>query len=235
MFELLWKVGVLSAVLVFGVKIGLAMGFAGLSRKTAAAIAIGYCLGILLLTKVAEGYSEMLYHVIYDYNFVIFLAMAIVIFYAGFHTINDWKKHQKNHAKATCLAMIAPCPCCFGAVVAAIILVSPLIGASSFAIGQYAALSLSITIGLFYALSDIIVRLVKKPYPVLLGNFMLFVGLYFLASAIVLPNISTVLQSPMSPLTLPSSTELIYVSILVVGLVLLGVYLNRRNSALVKK
>lgn len=234
MIELLWKLGVLSAVLVFGVKIGLAMGFAGLSKKTAALITIGYGGGILLLSKLAEGYTDVLYKVIYDYNFAIFLVMAVVIAYAGFHTIKEWKRNKKNHAKASCMAMIAPCPCCFGAVIAAIILVSPVIGASSFVIGKYAALFLAITIGIFYLASGAIVRISKKPYPVLLGNFMLFVGLYFLASAIVIPNISSVMASKMVDLTIPSLTTVIYVVITVALLMGLGAFISRRSSPLLR-
>lgn len=234
MIELLWKLGVLSAVLVFGVKIGLAMGFAGLSKKTAALITLGYGGGILLLSKLAEGYTDVLYKVIYDYNFAIFLLMAVVIAYAGFHTIKEWKRNKKNHAKASCMAMIAPCPCCFGAVIAAIILVSPVIGASSFVIGKYAALFLAITIGIFYMASGAIVRISKKPYPVLLGNFMLFVGLYFLASAIVIPNISSVMASKMVDLTIPSLTTVIYVVIAVALLMGLGAFISRRSSPLLR-
>lgn len=234
MIELLWKLGVLSAVLVFGVKIGLAMGFAGLSKKTAALITLGYGGGILLLSKLAEGYTDVLYKVIYDYNFAIFLVMAVVIAYAGFHTIKEWKRNKKNHAKASCMAMIAPCPCCFGAVIAAIILVSPVIGASSFVIGKYAALFLAITIGIFYLASGAIVRISKKPYPVLLGNFMLFVGLYFLASAIVIPNISSVMASKMVDLTIPSLTTVIYVVITVALLMGLGAFISRRSSPLLR-
>jgi len=139
MWEILWQMGILSAVLVFGVKIGLASGFAGLSKKAAALIAVGYGAGILALSYLVAGYTDLIYKIVYDYNSVIFLAMAVVIIYAGFHTIKEWKIHKKNHAKASCMAMIAPCPCCFGAVIAAIILASPFIGASSLAIGQYAA------------------------------------------------------------------------------------------------
>lgn len=234
MIELLWKLGVLSAVLVFGVKIGLAMGFAGLSKKTAALITLGYGGGILLLSKLAEGYTDVLYKVIYDYNFAIFLLMAVVIAYAGFHTIKEWKKNKKNHAKASCMAMIAPCPCCFGAVIAAIILVSPVIGASSFVIGKYAALFLAITIGIFYMASGAIVRISKKPYPVLLGNFMLFVGLYFLASAIVIPNISTAMTSKASPLTIPSLNVVAGVIVALVLLIGLGIFMTRKRSILVK-
>lgn len=232
MFTILWQIGVLSAILVFGIKIGLAMGFAGLSKKMAALIALGYGLGILLLTMIASGYEEALNKVIYDYNFVIFLAMALVIIYAGLHTIKEWKIHQKNHAKASCTAMIAPCPCCFGAVVAAIILASPVIGASTFAIGKYAAVFLTLTIGIFYLASGAIVKIVKKPYPVLLGNFMLFVGIYFLVSAIILPNINTVLAIKMSPLTIPSVSNFSYALLIMVVLMVVGIYKTKKNSLL---
>ncbi|MBI5679316.1 MAG: DUF2162 domain-containing protein [Methanobacterium sp.] len=235
MLELLWQLGILSAVLVFGVKIGLATGFAGLSRKAAVAIAAGYGVGIYILTFLISGYTDIVYKVVYDYNFAIFLAMAVVIIYAGFHTIREWKVHRKNHAKASCAAMIAPCPCCFGAVVAAIVLASPFIGVSTAFIGQYAAVFLSLTIIIFYFASDLIVRVIKKPYPVLLGNFMLFVGFYFLASAIVIPNISIVLQSPMSPMDLVSIETLIYAVLFVMIMAFTGFYLTKKKSYLIQR
>ena len=230
MLEILWQMGILSAVLVFGVKIGLASGFAGLSKKAAIGIAVGYGAGILLLSALISGYTDMMYKLIYDYNFAIFLAMAVIIIYAGLHTIKEWKRNRKNHAKATCMAMIAPCPCCFGSVVAAIILASPFIGISAFAIGKYAAVFLSLTIIIFYFASEGVVRIVKKPYPVLLGNFMLFVGLYFLASAIVIPNIATVLSSKMSPMTIPSAYTIAYACIGLAVLLVFGFYITKKTS-----
>ena len=229
MLELLWQLGILSAVLVFGIKIGLASGFAGLSKKAAVAVSVGYGLGIFILAFLVSGYTDIVYKVVYDYNFAIFLAMSVIIMYAGFHTIREWKVHRKNYARASCAAMIAPCPCCFGAVIAAIVLASPFIGVSTAFIGQYAAVFLIITILTFYFASGAIVRLLKKPYPVLLGNFMLFVGLYFLASAIVIPNISTVLQSKMSPLNVPSAETLIYALLLVIVLVFTGFYMKKKE------
>ncbi len=235
MLELLWQMGILSAVLVFGVKIGLASGFAGISKKAAVALAAGYGLGIFILAFLVSGHTDIVYKIVYDYNFAIFLAMSVIIMYAGFHTIREWKVHRKNHAKVSCAAMIAPCPCCFGAVIAAIVLDSPFIGVSTAFIGEYAAVFLSITILAFYFASGAIVNVFKKPYPVLLGNFMLFVGLYFLASAIVIPNISTVLQSQMSPLTVPSAKTLIYALLLVILLVFIGFYLTKKRSILIQK
>jgi predicted transporter len=234
MWEILWQMGILAAILVFAFKIGMAMGFANLSKKVAAGIAIGYGLGILILTRVAAEYTDYLYTLMYDYNSVIFLIMGVVILYAGWHTVKEWKIHQKNHASATCMAMIAPCPCCFGAVLAVIILMSPVIGASSFVIGQYSAVALSVLIGVFYLFSNTIVRFIKQPFPLVLGNFMMFMGFYFLASAIVIPNIATVLSSEMSPMTIPSITTIVYAILGVVILLVSGFYINKKTSTLLQ-
>ena len=230
MIGLLWQLGILSAVLIFGVKIGLAMGFSGLSKKVGVLIALGYGAGIFLLSTMVTGSSNAFYKTIVDYNFVMFSVMSIIIIYAGLHTIREWKVNQKNHAKATCAAMIAPCPCCFTAVIAAIILAAPVIGASSALIGQYAAVFLTVTILAVYFSSDLIVKLVNRPYPILLGNFMLFAGLYFLATVIVLPNINQVLQSPMKPYDVSSISTITYVIVLAVVLLLIGFYKTRRES-----
>lgn len=230
MIELLWQLGILSAVLIFGVKIGLAMGFSGLSKKVGVIIALGYGSGILLLSTFISGSSNIIYKTILDYNFVMFAVMSLIIIYAGFHTIREWKVHQKNQAKATCAAMIAPCPCCFTAVLAAIVLASPLIGASSAVIGQYAAVSLTIIILAVFFLSGMIVKLLDKPYPILLGNFMLFAGLYFMASVILLPNINQVLLSPMKPYDISSISSLFYIVVVMFVLMLLGFYKTRKES-----
>jgi len=233
MWEILWQMGILSAILFFAFKIGMAMGFANLSKKVAAGIAIGYGLGILILTKIASNYTDFMYKLMYDYNSVIFLLMGAVILYAGFHTIKEWKINHKNQSSATCMAMIAPCPCCFGAVLAVIILMSPVIGASSFVIGQYSAFALAVLIAVFYLLSNMITRFLKKPFPIVLGNFMLFMGFYFLGSAIVIPNIAAVLQAKMNPVTIPSVDVFIYACITVVALMVIGIFTTKKYSSLV--
>jgi predicted transporter len=235
MLNLIWQLGILSVVLLFGVKIGLAMGFSGLSKKVAVVIAAGYGLGIYILSFIISRYTSTFYNFISDYNSAIFLIMALIIIYTGLYTIKEWKIHQKNHAKATCAAMIAPSPCCFGMIGAAIIMISPIIGASSVVIGQYAGVFLSLTILIVYFASEAITRITKKPYPLLLGNFMLFAGFYFIASVIVIPNINKVLESPMSPMNIPSSETLTYVSIFAIILIFSGFYVTKKRSSLVQK
>lgn len=234
--ELLWKLGILSIVMVFGVKIGLAMGFAGLSKKVTAAIILGYGGGILLLTFIAGGFIDQIQGFVYSYSSVLGIAMAAIILYAGFHTLKEWKIKNKNSITATCMAMIAPCPCCFGAAVAAIIIIaSPMIGVSAFAVGEYAALFLMVVMAVCYVASGLIGRALNKPYPVLLGNFMLFAGFYFLTSAIVIPNISTVLSQQMSPLSIPNIWTFAYALITVVVLVVAGYYISRKQSPFVNQ
>lgn len=230
MIGLLWQLGILSAILIFGVKIGLAMGFSGLSKKFGVLIALGYGIGIFLLSTIITDSSNWIYRTILNYNFFMFSIMSIVIIYAGIRTIREWKVHQKNHAKATCAAMIAPCPCCFTAVLAAIILASPIIGASSAVIGQYAAVILTVVILVVYLLSDIIIKLINRPYPIVLGNFMLFAGIYFLSTVILLPNINQVLQSPMKPYDVSTMSTPIYVVVFLAALIVLGFIRTRRET-----
>jgi predicted transporter len=230
MVDLLGKLGILSVVMVFGIKIGLAMGFAGLSKKVSAAIILGYGGGILLLTYIAGSFVDQIQGFVYTYSSVLGIVMAAIILYAGFHTLKEFKIHQKDSITATCMAMIAPCPCCFGAAVAAIIIAAPMIGASAFAIGEYAAVFLMVTMAVFYLISGLIGRALNKPYPILLGNFMLFAGFYFLTSAIVIPNISTVLTQQMSPIEIPDFWTFIYAVVTVVVLAGAGYYIARNRS-----
>ena len=222
------ETGILSLVMVFGIKIGLAMGFAGLTKKTTAAIILGYGGGILLLTYIAGGVINQIQGFVNAYSSILGIIMAAIILYAGFHTLKEWKINNKNTIKTTCMAMIAPCPCCFGAAVAAIIIAAPMIGASAFVVGEYAAFFL-MSHGVLILFQDN-GRALNKPYPVLLGNFMLFAGFYFLTSAIVIPNISTVLSQKMSPINIPDIWTFAYAVITVVVLTVAGYYIKRNGS-----
>ena len=48
--------------------------------------------------------------------------MALIMIIAGLFTIREWKVHNHNTSTATSLAVIAPCPCCFGSIVASILI-----------------------------------------------------------------------------------------------------------------
>jgi predicted transporter len=152
---------------------------------------------------------------------VVFLAMSLIIVLTGLHTLREWQVHKMDCAGVSWLALAAPCPCCYGAVILTIALTAPFLGVSLVLLGKYAALTLGAAILASCLLAGQIVRLTKKPHPVLLGNLMLLVGFYFLACAVIMPNIGCLEAVKMSPLVVPP----LKVSAAALGAVLvLGLY-----------
>ena len=70
--NLLWQLGILSAVLIFGIKLGLATGLANMSKRYLAMVSIGYGGGVLILTEISSFYTKQITDLIYTYNFEFF-------------------------------------------------------------------------------------------------------------------------------------------------------------------
>ena len=232
MMNVLWQVGIFASVLVFGIKIGLASGLANLSKKLFAVICIAYGGGIVLISAIASLFSDQLIHAIYNYNSIFYIAMASIMIIAGLFTIREWKVHDKNTSTATSLAIIAPCPCCFGSIIASVLIVAPTIGVSSLDLSWYAAAAMVAVMVVTYFASNTIVKIINRPYPIILGNFMLFLGAYFLLSAIVIPNIAVALAKTRSPITLGSPQDILMMIMAFAILIVGGIVLNKRRSIL---
>ncbi len=232
MMSVLWQVGIFASVMVFGIKIGLATGLANLSKRLFAVICILYGGGVVVISAIASLYAEQLVQAIYSYNTIFYIIMASIMIIAGLFTIREWKIHDKNTSTATSLAIIAPCPCCFGSIIASVLVVAPTIGVSSLNLSWYAAAALVGVMIVTYFASNTIVRFIKKPYPVILGNFMLLLGAYFLLSAIVIPNIAGVLSKTLSPITISSPQDILLIIVAFAILIVGGVVINRRGNIL---
>jgi predicted transporter len=170
----LWQLGVFAAVILFGAKLGIASGLANLSKKNLALLSIGYGGGIMLLSAIASMYTSQITEIINKYNSVLFLMMAIIMIGAGIYTIKEWKKHEKNTMRTTRMILVAPCPCYFGSILASIIMAAPTVGLGAFSLSRYVAILMVLVIVAGYYASNIIVKFLKKPYPIVIGNFMLF-------------------------------------------------------------
>jgi len=232
--SILWQVGILVAVLVFGFKIGLASGLANFSKKALLVIVAIYGIGVLVITKLSAFYSQEIIEFIYSYNTVFFLIMATIMITAGVLTIREWKIHQKNTSASMALVVLAPCPCCFLSIIVSILLVSSTIGLGAFDISQYVALALVLTIIISYFASRFIVKIIKKPFPIVLGNFMLFLGVYFLISSLVVPNIIGILGKSMGELSIENVYSLLLVILLIFILLVVGIVVSKKNSILSK-
>lgn len=228
--NILWQVGILSAVLIFGIKLGLATGLANMLKKYLALVSIGYGGGVLILTEISSHFTNQITDLIYTYNFEFFLIMAVIMILAGIFTIREYKVFEKNTTKATCMAVVAPCPCCFGSIIVSIMLVAPSVGLGLIDLSFIVAGALVLTIVLTYFASNYLVKFINKPYPIVLGNFMFFLGIYFLLSALFLPNITAMIQNPMDAITISSPYSLIGALMLMIVIVVIGGLISRRNS-----
>ena len=234
MMSVLWQVGIFASVLVFGIKIGLASGLANLSKKLFAIICIAYGGGVVLISAIASLYADQLIQAIYGYNTIFYIIMASIMIIAGLFTIREWKIHDKNTSTATSLAIIAPCPCCFGSIIASVLIVAPTIGVSSLNLSWYAAAALVAVMVVTYLASNTIVRFIRKPYPIVLGNFMLLLGAYFLLSAIVIPNIAGALTKTVSPISISSPQDILMVILAFAILIVGGMVLTKRGRSLLE-
>ena len=156
--------------------------------------------------------------------------MAIIMILAGLFTIREYKVFEKNTTAATCMAVVAPCPCCFGSIIVSIMLVAPTVGLGLMDLSFVVAGALVLTIVLTYFASNYLVKFINKPYPIVLGNFMFFLGIYFLLSALFLPNITAMIANPMDAITISSPYYLIGALVLVLAVMLVGGLMARRNS-----
>lgn len=228
--NILWQLGILSAVLIFGIKLGLATGLANMSRKYLAVVTIAYGGGVLVLTQISSYFTAQITDLIYTYNFEFFLIMAVIMILAGIFTIREYKVYEKNTTAATCMAVVAPCPCCFGSIIVSIMLVAPTVGLGLMDLSFVVAGALMLTIVLTYFASNYLIRFIHKPYPIVLGNFMFFLGIYFLLSALFLPNITAMIANPMESISIASPYSLVGALILIIAIIVIGGLISRRNS-----
>ena len=230
----LWQLGVFAAVILFGAKLGIAGGLANLSKKNLALLSIGYGGGIMLLSAIASMYTSQITEIINKYNSVLFLMMAIIMIGAGIYTIKEWKKHEKNTMRTTRMILVAPCPCYFGSILASIIMAAPTVGLGAFSLSRYVAILMVLVIVAGYYASNIIVKFLKKPYPIVIGNFMLFLGIYFLLSSILIPNIIQTFNQSMRFMSIPSLASLALAFLVAIAIAFIGILVSRRNDFLIK-
>ena len=151
---------------------------------------------------------------------------------AGIFTIREYKVFEKNTTAATCMAVVAPCPCCFGSIIVSIMLVAPTVGLGLMHLSVIVAAALVLTILVTYYASNYLIKFIKKPYPIVLGNFMFFLGIYFLLSALFLPNITALIQNPMDAISIQSPEYIIAVLGLMLMIMFLGGFYFKNNSYL---
>lgn len=227
MAELIWECLIISIILLLGINIGLAMGLKQVPKEKVLSISMLY--GAILFTLgVIANYATPLYDVINEYIPLLMGIIGIVIILSGIYTIIDWKRDKgRNHPFAS-TATLSSSLCCFAGVIFTSILLYKDLEVNFLLISIMIAVPSIVLIMVFYLFSNFL-RHAERPYPVILGNFMILNGFYFLIAALFIPSIKSMVSIQTSPLSIGASTNMVFLIMAGAGVFLIGVYLAREG------
>lgn len=228
MADLLWICVIISLVLLLGINIGLTMGLTRFSRGKVLAISVLY--GAVLLTlSMVVNYTNFLYDITNEYIPYIIGIIGILTVINGIHTIIRWKKEKEEYGPFASVTTMIPSICCFaGFFFTAILLSNKNTEPDFLLISITMAVLFAIIIAILYLFSNFL-RYAERPYPVLLGNFMILNGFFFIIAGLFVPTIKSMTTIQTNPLSIDSTSGLIFLIMAGVGVLLVGVYLTREG------
>jgi predicted transporter len=226
MIELTAESLLISIILLFGINIGLAMGLSKESKKNIAIITVSYGILISLLMFITGIYDKVLYNSFNLYLPEIIGILGFVTVLSGIYTILQWKKNKTEYGSLFSLGSLSSLICALVGILSICA-----ISENSFDSSYLGYIGISFTLILIILAShsfSSFLRKAERPYPVVLGNFMILNGFYFLIAAAFIPNIGNLSTVQMSPFTIESTASLFFMIMALLGVLLLGVYLQNR-------
>ncbi|RLG27120.1 hypothetical protein DRN76_00505 [Methanosarcinales archaeon] len=181
-------IGILFGMIKFAGKAALGLGFASVGKKGILTIAGIYFLIPLLMSVAIGAVREMLYEFIdrlFDFGiaFGAFqLMMALLLLTLGLYTIRKWKD-KNDISKKTFLLMVIPCP---------VSLVTMFMTCAFFIIAGIDALKVGLLVGGVFSLFILGIMLAIQRFkleksPANLGTTMIFFGMLYLLSIVLIP------------------------------------------------
>ena len=173
--------GILIGIFIFGLKTGVGCGFSTVGKKEVLTLASGYFIISVILGSFVEIIDQSYLEAVADLGVVLHVLIALILIGAGIYTQKKWSCGQ-DVSKKTFIAISVPCPVCLVA-----LFVSCMILASTLAISGW---KIGILVGSVFFISVIsstwVFRKMKKT-PEDLGTAMMFLGIFYLLGAMVVP------------------------------------------------
>ena len=215
--------GVLIGIFIFALKVSLGCGLASLSRNETLSIATSYlALSLfmgLALGLVPEGTTSS----VMEMGAAMHMGIALLLVAGGVATARAWNRNGRDLSRRTFWILSVPCPACLAATFLSCTALSALLEIPGWKVGAAVGFIFFATIAI---LSPAIGKAGRAPSA--LGNAMIFVGLFYILSILLIPAYLDAQSTPFAPVTIPTS-DLLPSYIFILSLVVLG-FIGRRKG-----
>jgi Predicted transporter len=184
-------IGILSSVFIFGLKTGAGCGFSKTGWKTVFVL----CLLYFVISLIAGYFMDAIDVTSFMSSplaSAIHITLALFLLFGGIATMKKWHAGCDISNK-TFLILVLPCPVCMSALLVSCVALSTVIELDGILIGAL--------VGVVFVLSIVITTFVMKNLnkitkilkinfagtPDTLGSIMVFIGLFYLIAAIMIP------------------------------------------------
>lgn len=216
-------IGVLIGILIFALKVSLGCGLASLSRRELISIAVGYLVLSLIMGTAIGLMPENALYTALNAGVAVHTAVALLLVALGIMTAKKWSEHHHDISRKTFWILSLPCPACLAASFISCSFLAGLLGIASWKIG--ALVGLLFFFGIM-AFSSALGRIKKTPLA--LGNAMIFLGLFYLLSMLLIPAYLSSEKVSFVPINLPAS-DLATSYLLILTLAVLGFVGGKRG------
>jgi len=208
-------------IIVFALKVSLGCGLASLSRKETLCIATLY-LALSLIMGLALGLvPEGALTSVMSMGVAMHLVIALLLVAGGVATAREWNRHGRDLSRKTFWVLSVPCPACLAATFLSCTALAGLLEVAGWKVGAVVGFVFFVTIAV---LSTTVGKMGKAPSA--LGTAMIFVGLFYIFSVLLIPAYLKAASTPFVPIPIPAS-DLIPSYLFILGLVGLG-FVGRR-------
>ena len=230
-YQVVLQVITILSVLVYGVNIGLSIGLANLSKKIITLICILYGGSVLLLGSTVTEYADVLIEFMNTNSMFTNLLLGTILMVAGLLTIREWRKHDNNTVISILLSTIVPYACFMISLMFLNASLSSSIDLSSWTNKGFMAILVIIIILITYHISKNS-KINKKPYHIVLGNYMITLGAYYIVSTLISPNMMIMRDEKLAAITIDSPLNLLLITVALIVVVLIGIYYNKEDNIL---
>lgn len=208
-------------IVIFALKVSLGCGLASLSQKETLCIATLY-LALSLFMGFALGLvPESATSSIMEMGVAMHMAIALLLVAGGVATAREWNRRGRDLSRKTFWALSVPCPACLAATFLSCSALAGLLEVAGWKVGAMVGFVFFTSIAV---LSTTFGRMGKAPSA--LGNAMIFVGLFYILSMLLIPAYLKTQSIPFVPVAIPAS-DLFTSYVFILSLVALG-FVGRR-------